>query len=77
MAVFWAMLKATMAKSGRVDGMKIVGKPTGAGCAGCRFGKGRCASHASPERERVSDIFERLHVDLVGRLQLWSLGGCS
>jgi len=67
-----------MAKDKCVDGMAIVahGKE-GLNCGDCQEGKGHCAAHPDSNRERAKLAPERLHADLVGPINLKSLGRAS
>lgn len=67
-----------MARTNCVTGMKIVQVPRRPeeGCGSCHCsGKGKRASHPSSTRERASEVLERLHMDLVGPINLPSVGG--
>lgn len=66
-----------MARDNVVRGLKIVEETRHQveGCGDCQAGKGHRASHPSSQRQRVTEVLERIHMDLVGPIKVPSVGG--
>lgn len=65
-------------RTGCTSGFKIVDHSRAIeGCGGCPPGKAHQVPHPTSSRPRATSILERVHVDLVGKINPSSLGGAQ
>lgn len=65
----------TLASSGSVRGIPKLMTKVVEVCPPCQFGKQKCESHSLKQAIRTGQIMELLHMDLMGPMQIESVGG--